>query len=93
MGYTNARAQDRGFVHINTDGSIGYDNLKSSRGIQECIESLDLSIADDPNGRVAMQQKPQSQQTAEQRAIASLNKRGHWSQLDLDDEMERKIYQ
>jgi hypothetical protein len=55
MGYSNARSQDQGFIHINTDGTIGFDNLKGRpRGVVESVESLTLQIAEDKEGAEAM---------------------------------------
>lgn len=57
MGYRNPRAQDQGFVHINTDGTLGFNNLTGHpRGVIETIESLNLHIAEDSEGAKAMSQ-------------------------------------
>ena len=99
MGYKNASAQDQGFVHINTDGTIGFDNLKGRpRGVVESVQALSLQIAEDAEAAEAIAQ-PYKQQTQQPQTIqeswaayhkanpAGYNRRaGSWdSTLDRDD--------
>jgi hypothetical protein len=55
MGYANAKAQDQGYIQINTDGTVCFDNLKKlPRGVQKTVEALNLQIARDEEGAEAL---------------------------------------
>ena len=96
MGYSNAQAQDQGFVHINTDGTIGFDNLKGRpRGVVESVQELSLQIAEDAEAADAIAQPYKQQPQTIQESWAAYNaanpagynrRTGSWdSTLDRDD--------
>ncbi|MEM9264007.1 MAG: hypothetical protein AAGA46_00610 [Cyanobacteria bacterium P01_F01_bin.13] len=40
LGYSNAKAQDRGYFSIGTDGALDWSNLKSCYGIEEIVTEV-----------------------------------------------------
>lgn len=62
LGYRNYSAQDQGWLGINTDGSLNWDNIKRNSGVVKHIRNAvkDFEIAADPNAQRELEESKAS---------------------------------